>query len=64
VIFSMLAPPVIEEIHERLRDDALEFGIFRDATNKPLPLKLNPRFASILKPFSFSTFSGTTPSRP
>ena len=27
----MLAPPIIEEIHERIRDDGFDFGIFRDA---------------------------------
>jgi len=27
----MMGPPVFEEIHEGVRDDVLEFGIFRDA---------------------------------
>jgi hypothetical protein len=37
----MLALPLIEEIHESVRDDVLEFGIFRDANGKRLQLKLN-----------------------
>jgi hypothetical protein len=41
-IFLMLAAPVFEEIHEGVRDDMLEFGIFRDASSRRLQLKLNP----------------------
>ncbi len=41
-IFLTLAPPVIEEIHESIRDDMLRFGIFRDANSRRLQLKLNP----------------------
>ena len=38
----MLEPPVFEEIHEGVRDDVLEFGIFRDANSRHLQLNLNP----------------------
>jgi hypothetical protein len=38
----MWALPIIEEIHEGVRDDVLEFGIFRDVSIKRLQLKLNP----------------------
>jgi hypothetical protein len=38
----MLAPPIVEEIHESIRDDVLQFGIFRDANRERLRLKLNP----------------------
>jgi hypothetical protein len=41
-ISSVLAPPVIEEIHESIRDDTLEFGVFRDANSRRFQLKLNP----------------------
>lgn len=35
----MLEPPVFEEIHEGVRDDALEFGVFWDAEGpRPQPL--------------------------
>jgi hypothetical protein len=36
----MLAPPIIEEILNRIRNDVLEFGIFRDAAD-PLPQTLS-----------------------
>ena len=38
----MLALPMIKEIHEGVRDDGPEFGIFRDANSRRLQLKLNP----------------------
>jgi hypothetical protein len=38
----MLAPPVIEEIRESIRDDVLDFGIFRDVNRRRLQLKLTP----------------------
>ena len=38
----MWALPIIEEIHEGVRDDVLEFGIFRGVSIKRLQLKLNP----------------------
>jgi hypothetical protein len=38
----MLAAPVFEEIRESIRDDVLDFGIFRDANRRRLQLKLNP----------------------
>jgi hypothetical protein len=38
----MLAAPVFEEIRESIRDDVLEFGIFRDANSRRLQVKLNP----------------------
>jgi hypothetical protein len=41
-IFLMHAVPALEEIHEGVRDDVLEFGIFRDASSRRLQLKLNP----------------------
>jgi hypothetical protein len=41
-IFLMLAAPVFEEIRESIRDDVLEFGIFRDASSRRFQVKLNP----------------------
>jgi hypothetical protein len=38
----MWALPMIEEIHEGVRDDVLEFGICRDVSIKRLQLTLNP----------------------
>jgi hypothetical protein len=38
----VLAQPVSEEIRERIRDDTLEFGIFRDANSRRFQLQLNP----------------------
>jgi hypothetical protein len=40
--FLMLAPPVIEEILNRVQNDVLDFGIFRDENRRRLQLKLNP----------------------
>ena len=41
-IFLMWALPIIEEILNRVQNDVLEFGIFRDVSIKRLQLKLNP----------------------
>jgi len=38
----MWALPIIEEILNRVQNDVLEFGIFRDVSIKRLQLKLNP----------------------
>ena len=38
----MLALPIIEEILNRVQNDVLEFGIFRDANDRRLQLKFNP----------------------